>query len=151
MADIFDRLLQLGQLRNSTQLTKPSHKQRQPARRQRPQTHVYARASNGDGYKLALMGFDFADEQQRRAARAELANYLVQRGVGELKAARHADQFTHAWQFAAYSKTFFQSHLRDFRGALDLTPGSTGLKLFDAHQEGRHGAAVKAINNVFSR
>jgi hypothetical protein len=96
--------------------------------------YAYARA-NGNGYRLALMGFDFTDLPLRRK---QFAAYLRRNGVARDVAEREAAGLRHSWEFAASTsgKSFFQT-LPAWRGTLDLTPGSDGLKLFDEYQHVR--------------
>ena len=64
---------------------------------------AYARASNGGGYKLALMGFDFADARQLQDARAKFKAYLLERGAAICQVDNDVDKLNHAWDFAAYA------------------------------------------------
>ena len=121
-----------------------------------PSKFAYAQSSNGDGYKLALMGFDFASPAELDNASLRFKTYLLENGVAIGKATNDISNLKHSWDFAAYylperpfgfkferfdkykdylGKSFFQNKLTNFKGVLDLTPGSTGLKLFDKYKE----------------
>jgi hypothetical protein len=50
--------------------------------------------------------------------------------------------FDHAWELAWYSKSFFETALRHYSGALDLTPGGEGLKRFDWYKRSKHSGGV---------
>jgi 2'-5' RNA ligase len=137
-SDLIGRLLQLRQLSYRPRWGKPRSRRR---RRPRGVTatitkRVYARAQNGNGYKMALAGFDFLPDQLSEV-RQRFKAYLQRYGVEATVAEQEANGLEHSWEFAAYGligKSFLHS-LSPWRGALDLTPGNVGLQLFDKYQE----------------
>jgi glycosyltransferase A (GT-A) superfamily protein (DUF2064 family) len=113
-------------------MTPPRQKPRPAPRR----TKVYAQARQGAAaYKLALMGFDFADSQDLDIAKDRLAEFLEERGL-----AADVGRLRHANEFAIFQvdgdhlgEQFFKAKLRAFQGVLDITPDSPGLKLYTAY------------------
>jgi len=98
--DFLDKLIKLAQLRqlNTQRVKVRSHK---AVKKQHGRDFVTAYVSNGDGYRLALMGFDFLPEELE-LRRKEFAVYLERSGIDRETATREASGLKHSWEFAAY-------------------------------------------------
>jgi len=129
------QLIQLSQLR----LKREQPRQAPPKKTDR---YAYATAAKGYGYRMALMGFDFTDLEEKRR---KFQWWLESQGVDSDKAYDLVTKLNHSWDFAisgpraGVGKSFLNA-LDPWLGALDMTPGSVGLKLYDKYREVRtHG------------
>src|ERR1041385_7821836 len=101
----------------------------------RTQKYAYATAAKGYGYRMALMGFDFTDLEEKRR---KFQWWLEQQGVDAETAYSEAMRLDHSWEFAAHKQgKDYMNSLDPWLGALDMTPGSVGLKLYDKYREVR--------------
>ena len=64
-----------------------------------PSRYAYATAAKGYGYRMALMGFDFTDLEEKRR---KFQWWLEQQGVDAYLAYMEATRLEHSWEFAAY-------------------------------------------------
>ena len=97
---------------------------------------TYAEA-NGNGYWLSLMGYDFQKSDLPKM-REEFRKYLEAQGIDTKAIKDEIDKLNHSWEFAVawQGKEFFSS-LPHWKAALDLAPGSIGLKLFENYKQVR--------------
>jgi SPP1 gp7 family putative phage head morphogenesis protein len=90
--------------------------------------YAYATAAKGYGYRMALMGFDFTDLEEKRR---KFQWWLESQGVDSETAYSEAMRLDHSWEFAAYKQgKAYMDALDPWLGALDMTPGSVGLRLY---------------------
>ena len=126
------QLIQLSQLR----LKREQPRQAPP---KQPERYAYATAAKGYGYRMALMGFDFTDLEEKRR---KFQWWLESQGVDSDTAYDLVTKLNHSWDFATcgpragVGKDFLNS-LDPWLGALDMTPGSVGLRLYDKYREVR--------------
>jgi len=120
------RLIQLSQLRLERE---------RPLRAvpKKPERFAYATAAKGYGYRMALMGFDFTNLEEKRR---KFQWWLEQQGVDAQTAYSEAMRLEHSWEFAAHNQgKAYMDALDPWLGALDMTPGSVGLRLYDKYRE----------------
>jgi len=122
------QLIQLSQLRLKRE--QPRH-----APPKKTEHYAYATAAKGYGYRMALMGFDFTDLEEKRR---KFQWWLESQGVDSDTAYSEATRLDHSWEFAAHKQgKDYMNSLDPWLGALDMTPGSVGLKLYDKYREVR--------------
>jgi hypothetical protein len=147
-----NKLQKLERLRRiSTAVQKPPRitvttpgKPTTPVSKPTQETRVYAQAEAGSGFRLSLMGFDFADEDERKRVRKQFTEYLNRCGIdpGE------ADSVNHSWELASHrysspdpdhGSAYLQSgkafliYGPSWRAALDVTDPAA-MKLFDHYK-----------------
>jgi len=124
------QLIQLSQLR----LKREQPRHTPPKKTER---YAYATAAKGYGYRMALMGFDFTDLEEKRR---KFQWWLEQQELfkDSNRSYDEAMRLDHSWEFAAYHRgKEFMNSLDPWLGALDMTPGSVGLRLYDKYREVR--------------
>ena len=117
--------------------------QQRPAPRRT--THVYMEIGPGHGVRRALMGFDFASEQEKNRVLTEYRFFLktLQLDDGEVGTIEHSWELVthrhgspdpdHPCAYLETGRNFLNG--RAWRGALDVREGSIGLKIYDKHTE----------------
>src|SRR5678815_3317805 len=102
------------------QLSEYRQRREQPrlAAPKKTQRYAYATAAKGYGYRMALMGFDFTDLEEKRR---KFQWWLTQQGVDGDTAYNEATRLKHSWEFAAHNHgKQYMNTLDPWLGALDM-------------------------------